>query len=564
MILRSLVFLLLFYFCLSNVVQAQVLNTGMPYFEEKLRRWDLTGRLDSELSFLIRPIDYRQIEVISKDSLENNISFFSKSKTQFSPLPIQLIYRYNQDNLTVFGDGLMIPAAGHQAMITSGFYLRLGIFNVNFQPEFIIAENRAFQGFPFDFNAAITTSRFIYWNNGDFPERFGQNKYSKVWWGQSKIGLTGKQLEFYAGTQNISWGPGQFNNLIFSNNAPGFLHLSLNTVNPIKTPIGGFEAQVISGRLENSFENPSQNQVQNQNYFIPFESEWRYLNGFSISYQPKWLKGMYFGLNRTFQINNNLLGNSLKDYFPVFEVFQKEEFFQNGNSLIYDQKGTDQQVSVFSKIVLRKAMAEFYFEFGRRDHAFNWREFILNPEHARAYLIGFNKLVKLDSKSKFLQFRGEIVQQHESVNRYIRYLGLGGNLTWHTHGTARGFTNFGQALGVGIGVGSNSQIAEISIVEDDSKVGVMFSRIENNQDFYYRAFGQIPNTDPWVDFGLGLIYQKEWYLFTILSKVDLVYAKNRQWESNINPSPTFSSPQGAMSTMVNFTLFYQLNRHKND
>ncbi|MFX9097187.1 capsule assembly Wzi family protein, partial [Acinetobacter baumannii] len=45
------------------------------------------------------------------------------------------------------------------------------------------------------------------------------------------------------------WGPGSQNSLLMSNNAPGFLHLTLNTRYPIKTGIGNFEFQFISGKL---------------------------------------------------------------------------------------------------------------------------------------------------------------------------------------------------------------------------------------------------------------------------------------------------------------------------
>lgn len=537
---------------------AQVLNSGIPFFEEQLRRLDLSGSLEKDLSFLRRPIDFRQIDLLREDSSSRVVSFFSKTeeKKQFLFSPIQVSYRFNPTNANTFGDKLMVPVAGHQTYLSAGFFTKLGILNLQFQPEFVVAENRAYQGFSQQFNDAITFTRFIYWNNGDFPERFGNQVYTKFWWGQSKIALTGKHLELYAGTQNIAWGPGQFNGLIFSNNAPGFPHISLNTVNPLKTFIGSFEAQIISGKLFNSFFLPSQNQQQNEDFYIPVESDWRYLNGFTVSYQPKWLRGIYFGLNRTIQINNTLLGNSIKDYFPIFEVFQKEGFFQNGNSLIYDQNGHDQQVSVFSRIVSRKAQAEIYFEFGRRDHAFNWREFILNPDHARAYLLGFQKLVRLDEESKFLQFRGELVHQQESVNRYIRYIGLGGNLTWHTHGTARGFTNFGQALGVGAGVGSNSQIFEVSIVDKKAKRGIILSRLENHQDFFYRAFGQNPEKRPWIDYSLGLIWDQQFDLFTIGSKLQFVKSQNYQWESGAFTSEDFDNGPRSVALYGQVHLIY--------
>jgi len=537
---------------------AQVLNAGQPFYEELIRRLDVAGELDNDLSFLIRPLDLRKVNYTYLDSLLDGKTIYPRlnSKNGFLLVPFQVSYRYNPSNLTAYGDRMMVPTAGHQTYLSAGFFAKLGILNVQFQPEFVLAQNAPFEGYSDDFNPSVALTRFIYWNNGDYPERFGDGKYQKLWWGQSKISLTGKYVELYAGTQNIHWGPGQFNSLIFGKNAPGFTHLSLNTVKPVKTFIGSFEAQVLMGRLENSFFEPSQQPELNERFYIPVESDWRYLNAFTFTYNPKWTPGLYFGINRTFQVNNNLMGNSLDDYFPVFQFFQKEKVIDDGNTLVYDNLGTDQQVSIFTRIVAREAKAEIYFEFGRRDHSYNWREFILNPEHARAYLLGFQKLIPVRSSLHYIQVRGEMVQQQESVNRYIRYVGLGGNLTWHTHGTARGFSNEGQALGVGIGTGSNSQVIEVAYVSPISKMGALFSRIENNEDFFYRAFGLTEENNPWVDFGLSLLMDRRWDDFTLASKLTLVSSQNRQWKSYLIPSEEFKKSETSFNAMFEVDLLF--------
>ena len=535
---------------------AQVLNAGQPFYEELIRRMDIAGELESDLSFLLRPIDLRKINSDRIDSILGGKTIYRKLKNKngFSLVPFQTSFRYNPSNLGTYGDRIMVPTAGFQTSLSAGFFVKIGILNVQFQPEAVFAQNSPFEGFPDGFDALTTTKRFIYWNFGDYPERFGEGGYRKFWWGQSKISLTGNHIEIYAGTQNIHWGPGQFNSLIIGNNAPGFAHLSINTVKPLKTFLGFFETQIIIGRLENSFFAPTQNKGLNDQFYIPVESDWRYLNGFSLVYNPKWTPGFYLGVNRTFQVNNNLMGNTLADYFPIFQFFQKQKIFENGNSITYDNLGNDQQVSIFTRLVARKAKAEFYFEYGRRDHSFNWREFILNPEHARAYLIGFQKLVSLEAPFTYIQVRAEMVQQQESVNRYIRYPGLGGNLTWHTHGIARGFSNEGQALGVGIGTGSNSQLMEVAYVNATSKLGVLFSRVENNQDFYEKAFGQKEQKNPWIDFGLSLLADKSWDKFTLLSKLSLVSSDNKQWKSFLKPDKSFTNPKSSFNTMIQVDL----------
>src|SRR5690606_26583329 len=278
------------------------------------------------------------------------------------------------------------------------------------------------------------------------------------------------------------------NALIFSNNARGFKHLSLNTTRPAKTFLGSFEGQLLIGRLESSGFEPTQHPELNEQYFRNLSMDWRYLNGLTISYQPKWTPGLTFGLSRTFQQYNKDRGRTFGEWFPVFEVFTKENLFEDGHTIDYDSKGQDQQLAVFSRLVLPQAKAEVYFEYGRRDHALNWREFKLNPEHARAYIMGFSKLFSVSATDKLIQVRGEMTQQQESVNRYIRYLGTTGGASWHTHSRVRGFTHYGEPLGVGIGTGeSNEQTIEVSLVDQLNKFGIRFERLTNHQAYYYKA-----------------------------------------------------------------------------
>jgi len=68
--------------------------------------------------------------------------------------------------------------------------------------------------------------------------------------------------------------------------------------------------------------------------------------------------------------------------------------------MIYDDRRQSQQIAIFGRYQMSKMKAEVYFQFGRRDHALNWREFFLNPEHARAYQFGFLKMTNLPSTKK--------------------------------------------------------------------------------------------------------------------------------------------------------------------
>lgn len=537
-------------FC-SLLSMGQNLPVGYPMLEEKLRRDQILGLVENEFSFLLRPLSY------DFDSLFNH----SDKTPNLTILPLLNSTFYNNKRpygQTPFG---MIPNVGLANYLTAGVAYKFKFISLQLQPEFVVAQNNSFNGTPEIWNDNLVSLRFWDWNFGDFPERFGSGTYSKFWWGQSKLAFRLGAFELGASSQNIWWGPGQWNSLLFSNNAQGFPHITLNTHKPAKTFLGNFETQLLIGRLESSNLLPTQNEVWNQRFFRPLSNDWRYLNALLFSYSPKWVPNLNIGFGRTFQVYNDSRGNAFDDWLPVFEAFQKERFFIDGNSVEFDANDRDQQVAVFARYVVPKANAEVYFEYGRRDHALNWREFILNPEHARAYLFGFKKLSKLHY-SKFLQIRGEITHQQESINRYIRYTGLRGYHSWHMHDTQRGFTNFGQPIGVGLGPGSNVQMIEVALVDKFDKLGLLFERLENNQGFFYRAFGQQNEYRPWIDLSVGFLFDKQWDNLLLSSRVQLINGINYQWQLHPDSTPEFPRGQNLFSVHSQVSLIYLFQKSK--
>lgn len=543
---------LFFLFLIPNfVAQAQETAFGNQTIDEFLRRKSLVYSNDEKIGWMLRTAS------ASIEPLFYKIDSVSREKKIFdyAILPIYFNTQFDGMRPYVGGDYGIIPARGAQSFVSSGFQARFSILYLQFQPELVIAQNFPFVGFPGSFSSGTISARFWFWNIGDSPERFGNSTYSKAFWGQSSIGLRAGSIELSAGTKNFWWGPGQWNSLIFSNNAPGFPHITLNTSKPAKTFLGHFEGQMLFGRLESSNQVPSQISALNSGYFYPLNSDWRYLNALMLSYSPKWIPGLSFGYARTYQYYNSERPKDLYGWLPVLEPMAKEKLFTNGNSVIYDDRRQSQQISIFGRYQMPIAKAEVYFQFGRRDHALNWREFILNPEHARAYQFGFLKITNLPNSKKFFQVRGEITQQQESVNRYLRY-DLSGGLSWHTHGQVRGFTNYGQPMGVGIGTGSNVQTLEISLVEDWNKWGVLFERLENNQDFYFRAFGQQGERKPWIDWSTALLWNTSYKDLFLTARLQGTYARNYQWGLSETSTPEFPVSQNLFSVHSQVNLIY--------
>jgi hypothetical protein len=556
--------LLSFYFLIFLPVflaQAQETAFGNQTVDEFLRRKSLVERNNENTGWMVRTAAASVEDLFyQSDSASSNKKHFD-----LAILPIYFNNRLDGDRPYVGGEYGMIPARGAQTYLSTGVHARFSVLHVQLQPELVTAQNLAFPGFPDTFSSGILASRFLYWNVGDSPESFGNKSYNKFFLGQSSISLRYKAFELGAGTRNFWWGPGQWNSLIFSNNAPGFPNISLNTIKPAKTFLGTFEGHVLIGRLESSGFPGSQSGKLNSIFFSPLNPDWRYINAFMLSYSPKWISNLSLGIARSFLQYGEFVKPTFSGLLPMFEPFQKEIFFDGGDTFFgdYDTKENDksQQATAFGRYVFQKGKAEIYFQFGRRDHAFNWREFIMNPEHARAYQFGFIKLAKLPTSRKLLQFRGEITNQQESVNRYLRY-GLGGGITWHTHFDKRGFGHLGQPLGVGIGTGSNVQTIEISLVEDWKKTGILFERLENNQDFYYRAFGQQGERKPWIDLSAALLWNTSYKDMFLSARLQGTYARNYQWGLSETSTPEFPVSQNLFSVHSHVNLIYFLKSKK--
>ncbi|REG91493.1 capsule assembly Wzi family protein [Algoriphagus antarcticus] len=543
---------------LSTAAFSQTVPAGFPVLEESLRRQQLLGVEElKDFSFGLRPIV--KLKQNRFTSLDDTLPIKEK-KVHLELLPVLSTTVYNSNRPYGWGNFSMMNSVGIQSLLSPGVYGNLLFLKFQFRPEYIASQNKRYQGFKDSFDDQIINNRFRLWNFGDSPERFSKDYNSFAWWGQSYISLNAGPIELGASTQNIWWGPGQFNALIFSNNARGMKHLYLRTSRPANIFIGKLESEIIVGRAEDSGILPSQNQFLNQAYARPFSGDWRYVSGINILFQPVFLPGFFLGFSRTFQQYNDMVEKSFRGRFPIFESFQKKKLFTNENSVEYDGNEQDQQAALSIRYFNSKANVELYAEYGRRDHSYDWREFILNPEHARAYLFGFSKFIKTSKENVFYQVRGEIVHQQESINRYIRYEFLNSfNASWHTHYQVRGFSNEGQSMGVGIGVGGNVQMLEFSRIYKLNKVGLLIQRLENQQDFYYGSLAGNADKKPWVDFSAGLLWDHQWDRFIVSSKAQVIQGNNYQWENSSGSTADFPQGKKLWTFSSTLSLIYQLH-----
>ncbi|MET0464119.1 MAG: capsule assembly Wzi family protein [Chitinophagaceae bacterium] len=498
-----------------------------------MRRFQVSGYLKDEGSYSIRPLFTSALPELTDSSsaeLKELVGLLSRSLTRtyargkgsFTVLPATINQQYNTHHPYGWNDGSMIQAKGFQTQISAGFFTRIGPLSVQIRPEFVYARNPGFEEFPAWQIDSLWTPYYFVLNRIDSPERFGNGSYTKVFGGQSSIRLNVKKLSLGVSTENIWWGPGVRNSLLMSNTAPGFPHLTFNTTAPVKTPIGSFEWQILSGMLKGSGVYPTDTNktVNGVRLYEPKpEDSKRYMNGMIVSWQPKWTKGLFLGFSRMFYLYNADVEHSLDGYLPILGAFFK------GHTTNEDLKRRDQLLSVFARLVLPKEKAEFYAEFGRNDHAQNFTDLLMEPEHARAYIIGGRKIFTSRNNTD-VELMFEMTQTETSPTAWLR-----AQEGWYTHTQVRhGYTNRGQVLGAGIGSGSNSQVVGVSWIKGLKKLGFSLERVVRNNDFYYRAFQPLYNARyHWID--LSLNAYRNWYCnnFIFSANLSFVRSLNYQW-----------------------------------
>jgi hypothetical protein len=514
---------------------AQSLSVGFPVLDDYYRAMQLIGKTDSTISFAVRPIlSASSLKV--KDVFDPDSSFKANHWMHAAPvyfdrgdgflvvLPLSWEQEFNSNHPYGWNDGAMIPAKGYQTMVTGGIYLKDGILSIQFRPEFVYAANPSFNGFADGHTGVDLTSYYAYHNLTDAPERFGNGSYSKAFWGQSSIRLTFGAISLGLSNENVWWGPGIRNALILSDNAPGFKHVTVNTVRPLKTFIGYFEGQVLAGRLEGSGDPPLPVTTLpgGKNLFVPKNPDWRYFTGFNINYHPKWVPGLTLGLTRTFDAYDQYV-KGFNGYFPFFFPYSK----QATAGAAGDSFPRDQYTSFYGRYLFTKAQAEVYFEYGLNDNSYNLRDFIGSPDHSRAYIFGMRKMLPINgAPDQHILFSAEITQLSQSPDRIVRNAG-----GWYIHSQVTdGQTNEGQVLGAGTGSGGNLQSMDISWVSGLKKLGITFERYEHDVDFYQAYFPDVNgDSRKWVDFAFGL--QGSWNYKNLIfnAKLQEIRSLNYEW-----------------------------------
>ena len=141
-------------------VNAQSLPVGTPVLDDYYRRMQLLGKVDSNLSFTLRPLTPVATSGTSNlyspedSSQAHGYTSFANGAGVLQILPLSWQQQFNSDHPYGWNDEAMIPAKGYQTMVSGGIYLKYGPLSIQLRPEFVYAANPNFAGFATGHNDA--------------------------------------------------------------------------------------------------------------------------------------------------------------------------------------------------------------------------------------------------------------------------------------------------------------------------------------------------------------------------------------------------------------------------
>jgi len=266
-----------------------------------------------------------------------------------------------------------------------------------------------------------------YPRNIDLPQRFGRGAYGRVDPGESTLGANAGPVTFGASTASQVWGPAVEYPLLLGNNAGGFPHVFVGTSRPLDAWIGKVHGRVVWGRLDQS---PFSS--------IPADSGVRFMTGAVGTFQPRGVPGLELGVARFFHARWQGLGDA-----PLGLAFEGILKSSLGGSQ-GQANGSDeanQLASAFFRWVAPRDGFEAWGEFAREDHSFDLRDFVLEPDHSAALLLGFRKV--WDRGGRLVSVRGEVADARTPHLVLVR-----GEGPFYLHYERRqGHTQRGQLLG---------------------------------------------------------------------------------------------------------------------
>lgn len=413
---------------------------------------------------------------------------------------------FNSHYARSYNDGPVWKGKGATLEAHFGFQGKKGKLSYTIYPVIYYSQNDSYPLATGSANLNPLNFQLAHRGGIDWVQRYGNEQFVAFHMGQSEIRYDLGKFVSSLSTQNYSWGPSRFNPILMSTQAGGFPHLRLG-IKPFDLKIknynaGRAELNLMFGLLRESgyFDNDPDNDK-------------RYFNSLSISYEPSFLKGLKFGFNKVLYKQTQ--------YFEAEDILSPvyilESITREGN---FGNDSFDQLASFTFEWVLPESNFRTYLEFALNDFS----NVILEPDHTRGYTIGFEKRIPIEQKEVILQY------EHTNLSSSSNFL-YRATPSFFAHGVNRqGYTQNGQIIGAGIGVGANSDNLSISYLLEGNSYGVLFQRIESNKDFFLERIRDSDRRDQ--EYTTLFFYETDFEKYVFSLSAGYSYNFNRYFSNN--------------------------------
>lgn len=423
---------------------------------EEYLRFSQTVRPDGQSQWTIRGFSRTEEKSILDIGMHHpweNRTAFAKAKSNgdaaFGILPASASAIFNSAFPYGSNDGPVWAGKGLTTVLQVGAYAEWGGFSLTLAPVAFRAENSAFPLFPNGRAGRLQFADGQFSDVVDKPQRFGADAYQQISPGNSTLRFDGFGVTAGISSASQSWGPSDKYQFILGNNAGGYPHIFVGTQSPVNAGIGRVHARVVWGMLEQSAFSP----VSGPQYFVDgVESgRKRFTAGIIASLQPRGVTGLELGAARFFHRAWPKDGLGSGDFTSLFQnIFKRglpTEVSLPGSE---NTKGVrdNQLFSLFARWAVPGTGFEAYGEFGREDHSWDIRDFVVEPDHGGASrLVGLRKmwLNGYALRAEAINYEApQLTRFRPEGAVYIHYV------------LRQGHTVKGQPLGADVGLGSGA------------------------------------------------------------------------------------------------------------
>lgn len=463
-------------------VWSQAAAQGTPvggWIEDYARMLQLTGQIPMT-PLTVRPAALGDLQALSAATGSHAWRAVIEDRTprvvtdkgfRVQALPSEVQTFANTNRPWGWNDGAVWQGKAVTLAAQTGAQARWGRVTLTIAPLITYSANVDFDLSPIPVPTGLSPYAYPVIGGGtlDAPQRFGSEPVQRLDWGNTNLRVDLGPVALGLSHESMWWGPGRRNDILLTNNAPGFWHAHLSLNKPVSVGIGTVSGRWIWGSLRESA------------FFDTIPSnDRRYMTGAAVAFVPRWAKGLELGAARLFlETWTDPLGVNEILYLvrPVFKRSQASASNPEG-----DDK-QDQVATVFARWTLPASGLELYGEWAKGDHSFDARDLLVEPEHASAYLAGLQKILS-HTPERTWRFGSELLLLGGPRSAVARYPGAGFFYVHHEIG--QGYTQRGQVLGAGIGPGSSQLSFALDRFAPWGSAGIGFLRTVYDNDRFFR------------------------------------------------------------------------------